>query len=33
MTVFINDLPDIGGHERLETLGQKVFALCEFDGG
>jgi adenine phosphoribosyltransferase len=29
---FIIDLPDIGGRTRLEKLGQKVFALCEFEG-
>jgi adenine phosphoribosyltransferase len=29
---FIIDLPDIGGHTKLEKLGQKVFALCEFEG-
>jgi adenine phosphoribosyltransferase len=29
---FVIDLPDIGGRSRLETLGFKVFALCEFEG-
>lgn len=29
---FIIDLPDIGGHKRLEKAGHKVFALCEFEG-
>ena len=29
---FVIDLPDIGGRERLENMGQKVFALCEFEG-
>jgi len=29
---FIIDLPDIGGRARLERLGHKVFALCEFEG-
>ncbi len=29
---FIVDLPDIGGRERLENMGQKVFTLCEFEG-
>jgi adenine phosphoribosyltransferase len=29
---FIVDLPDIGGRARLEKHGQKVFALCEFEG-
>ncbi len=29
---FIVDLPDVGGRKRLEQLGLKVFALCEFEG-
>lgn len=29
---FVIDLPDIGGRQRLEKMGQKVFALCEFEG-
>lgn len=29
---FVIDLPDIGGRVRLEKMGQKVFALCEFEG-
>jgi hypothetical protein len=29
---FVIDLPDIGGRARLEKLGHKVFALCEFSG-
>ena len=29
---FVIDLPDLGGRERLEQHGQKVFALCEFEG-
>ncbi|MBI4293403.1 MAG: adenine phosphoribosyltransferase [Betaproteobacteria bacterium] len=29
---FVIDLPDIGGHKRLEKLKQKVFALCAFEG-
>ena len=29
---FIIDLPDLGGSEKLEKMGQKVFTLCEFDG-
>ena len=29
---FVIDLPEIGGHKRLEKLGHKVFALCEFEG-
>jgi adenine phosphoribosyltransferase len=30
---FVIDLPDVGGRVRLEKLGHKVFALCEFSGG
>ncbi len=29
---FVIDLPDIGGRMRLEEMGQKVFAQCEFEG-
>ena len=29
---FVIDLPDIGGRARLEKLGLKGFALCEFEG-
>lgn len=29
---FIVDLPDLGGRKRLESLGQTVFSLCEFEG-
>jgi adenine phosphoribosyltransferase len=29
---FVVDLPDLGGGKRLEGNGQKVFALCEFEG-
>ena len=29
---FIIDLPDVGGRKRLEQLGHKVHALCEFEG-
>lgn len=29
---FVIDLPDLGGHKRLEKHGQKVFSLCEFKG-
>ena len=29
---FVIDLPDIGGRARLENMGQKVFALCKFEG-
>ena len=29
---FIIDLPDLGGSEKPEKMGQKVFTLCEFEG-
>jgi adenine phosphoribosyltransferase len=29
---FVIDLPDLGGRQRLTSSGQKVFALCEFEG-
>ena len=29
---FIIDLPDIGGSRKLESMGQNVFSLCEFEG-
>jgi adenine phosphoribosyltransferase len=29
---FVVDLPDLGGHRRLEALGYPVFALCQFPG-
>ena len=29
---FIIDLPDIGGSKKLESIGQNVFSLCEFEG-
>jgi adenine phosphoribosyltransferase len=29
---FVIDLPELGGHRRLTECGQKVFALCEFEG-
>lgn len=29
---FVIDLPNVGGRKRLERLGYKVFALCEFEG-
>ena len=29
---FIIDLPDIGGSKKLESMGQNVFSLCEFEG-
>ncbi len=30
---FVVDLPDAGGRLRLEKQGQKVFSLCQFEGG
>ncbi|WP_102226481.1 adenine phosphoribosyltransferase [Acidimangrovimonas sediminis] len=29
---FIVDLPELGGRDRLETMGMDVHALCSFDG-
>jgi len=29
---FVIELPELGGRKRLEKHGQKVFALCEFEG-
>lgn len=29
---FVVDLPNVGGRARLEKQGQKVFALCQFEG-
>ena len=29
---FVVDLPDLGGCARLKKNGQKVFAMCEFEG-
>jgi adenine phosphoribosyltransferase len=29
---FVIDLPDLGGHKRLEDRQHKVFALCAFEG-
>ena len=29
---FVINLPDVGGRARLEAMGQRVFALCEFEG-
>lgn len=29
---FVVDLPVLGGRKRLENMGHKVFALCEFEG-
>ena len=29
---FVIDLPDLGGTKKLQKMGYKVFALCEFEG-
>ncbi len=29
---FVIDLPDLGGTKKLQKMGHKVFALCEFEG-
>ena len=29
---FVVDLPDLGGHDKLEGLGYRVLALCQFPG-
>jgi adenine phosphoribosyltransferase len=29
---FANDLPDLGGRKRLETVGMSMFALVDFKG-
>ncbi len=29
---FVVDLPDLGGHKRLEDLGYDVLTLCAFEG-
>lgn len=29
---FVIDLPDLGGRARVEKLGHRVYALCEFPG-
>jgi adenine phosphoribosyltransferase len=29
---FVIDLPEVGGRQRLEGLGQQVFSLTEFEG-
>lgn len=29
---FVIDLPELGGREKLEKMGQEVHVLCEFDG-
>ncbi|KLV04308.1 MULTISPECIES: adenine phosphoribosyltransferase [Photobacterium] len=29
---FVINLPDIGGEQRLQGIGLKVFSICDFDG-
>ena len=29
---FVIDLPDLGGRQKLEALGQQVHALCAYEG-
>ena len=29
---FVIDLPDLGGRQKLEALGQQVYALCAYEG-
>ena len=29
---FIVDLPDLGGHARLDAMGMEVYTLCDFEG-
>jgi len=29
---FVIDLPELGGHAKLEAMGMQVHALCAFDG-
>ena len=31
-TAFVVDLPELGGAKKIEELGHKVFALCNFAG-
>ncbi len=31
-TAFVVDLPELGGAKKIQDLGHKVFALCEFSG-
>jgi adenine phosphoribosyltransferase len=31
-TAFVIDLPDLGGRKRIEGIGQRVHALCAFEG-
>jgi hypothetical protein len=29
---FVIELPELGGRRRVEALGHRLFALCEFEG-
>lgn len=31
-TAFVVDLPELGGAQKIQKLGHKVFALCSFEG-
>lgn len=31
-TAFVVDLPELGGAQRIQKLGHKVFSLCNFEG-
>ena len=31
-TAFVVDLPELGGAKKIQNLGHKVFALCDFSG-
>ncbi len=31
-TAFVIDLPELGGRQKIEKLGHKVFSVCEFSG-
>ncbi|MBY0414506.1 MAG: adenine phosphoribosyltransferase [Bdellovibrionales bacterium] len=31
-TAFVVDLPELGGANKIQNLGHKVFALCSFEG-
>jgi adenine phosphoribosyltransferase len=31
-TAFVVDLPELGGAQKIEKLGHKVFSLCNFSG-
>ncbi len=31
-TAFVVDLPELGGAQKIQSLGHKVFTLCKFEG-